>query len=266
MIDSLTVGSIDIITPLGGGALQLPLGLWEPGSLSCHKGHFGAGATALPFTASLVCGPSITSPLSFNSIGLNNHVGIYNNTGSHIKIGSNLSLGALEASYNAVCQKITGLYSKIVPGTKEVTPSSNNCAAKGLLNGFWFLNGSPVETIAHGHSDIRLKKNIKRLDDLECLNKIMQLNPVSFDWREEKIPSIFLKDHRDENDVLKREIGFIAQEMDKYVPEVTGTKVFYDKSYKSIKYDKLTALLVGAVQEQQKEIELLKTRIIALEN
>ena len=77
MIDKLELGSIDIMTPLGGGALQLPNGLWEPGSLSAHKGHFGAGATAIPFTASLVAGPAITSPLTFNSIGLNNHVGIY---------------------------------------------------------------------------------------------------------------------------------------------------------------------------------------------
>ena len=265
MIDNLEVGSIDIMTPLGGGALQLPIALWEPGSLSAHKGHFGQGSTALPFTASLVCGPSITSPLSFNSVGLNNHVGIYNNTGSHIKVGTDIALGGLNAEYNPVSLKLVGLGSIVTPKKNETTPSSNNTSPKGLLNGFWRLNGTPVETIAHGHSDIRLKKNIKRLDDLECLNKIMQLNPVSFDWREEKIPSTFLNDHRDENDVLKREIGFIAQEMDKYVPEVTGTKMFYDKSYKSIKYDKLTALLVGALQEQQKEINSLKERITALE-
>ena len=54
MIDKLELGSIDIMTPLGGGALQLPNGLWEPGSLSAHKGHFGVGATAIPFTACLL--------------------------------------------------------------------------------------------------------------------------------------------------------------------------------------------------------------------
>ena len=58
MIDKLELGSIDIMTPLGGGALQLPNGLWEPGSLSAHKGHFGVGATAIPFTAALVAGPA----------------------------------------------------------------------------------------------------------------------------------------------------------------------------------------------------------------
>ena len=259
-------GKLDIgATLLGGGAYIFPGSFWKPGTVSASNGAFGLGASKIPFSGSCVIGPTPLAPVSLSSIGINNHVGVYNVTGSHIKIGSSLSLGALDSAATAVSNKLSAFFAKITPKVAETTPASVNNAAKGLLNGGWFLNGVPVETIAHGHSDIRLKKNIKRLDDLECLNKIMQLNPVSFDWREEKIPSTFLNDHRDENDVLKREIGFIAQEMDKYVPEVTGTKMFYDKSYKSIKYDKLTALLVGALQEQQKEINSLKERIEALE-
>jgi len=265
MIDSLELGSIDIMTPLGGGALQLPIGFWEPGSLSAHKGHFGASSTTIPFTASLVAGPGPTSPLTFNSIGMNNHVGIYNITGSEIVTGSNIKLGALEAAYTAIKQNITGLFANVVPKATESAPKSTINAIKGSLNGAWTLNGVLIETIAHGHSDIRLKKNIKRLDDLECLNKIMQLNPVSFDWREDKIPSAFLNERRDEKYQLKREIGLIAQEVEKYIPELTGRGKFYNKSYKSIKYDKLTALLVGALQEQQKEINSLKERITTLE-
>ena len=266
MIDHLEVGALDVMSPAGGGALQLPIGLWEPGTLSAHKAHFGQASTSIPFTASLVCGPCITSPLSFNSIGLNNHVGIHNNTGSHIKVGSNLSLGALESSYNAVSQKITGLFSKIVPAVKEITPTSANISPGGALLGIWTLNGVLISTEPDAvGSDIRLKKNIKRLDDLDCLNRIMDLNPVSYEWREEKLPAAFLNEHRDEDDQLKREVGFIAQEVEKYVPEVTGTKLFYDKPYKAIRYGKLTALLVGALQEQQKEINSLKERITALE-
>jgi len=259
-------GKLDVgATIFGGGAYIFPSSFWKPGTISASNGAFGLAASTIPFTGSCVIAPTPLAPLSLSSIGINNHVGVYNVTGAHIKIGTSLSLGALDSAVTAVSNKLSAFFAKITPKVMETTPASSNNAAKGLLNGFWSLNGTPVETIAHGHSDIRLKKNIKRLDDLECLNKIMQLNPVSFDWREEKIPSIFLNDHRDENDVLKREIGFIAQEMDKYVPEVTGTKIFYDKPYKSIKYDKLTALLVGAVQEQQKEIKLLKSRIEILE-
>jgi len=41
--------------------------------------------------------------------------------------------------------------------------------------------------------------------------------------------------------------------------------MFKDMPYKSIRYGKLTALLVGAIQEQQREIESLKSRISVLE-
>lgn len=266
MIDSLELGSIDIMTPLGGGALQLPLGFWEPGSLSAHKGHFGAGSTAIPFTASLVAGPGPTSPLTFNSIGMNNHVGIYNITGTEVVTGSNIKLGALEAAYTAIKQNITGLFANVVPKATETAPVSSINAFKGNLNGVWTLNGILISTEPDlTSSDIRLKKNIKRLDDSYCLNKVMELNPVSYEWREDKIPSAFLNERRDEKYQLKREIGLIAQEVEKYIPELTGNRKFYNKPHKSIKYGKLTALLVGALQEQQKEINSLKERITTLE-
>ena len=268
MFDNLQLGAIDIMTPLGGGALQLPIGLWEPGSLSAHKGHFGAGSTVIPFTASLVAGPAlgVTSPLTFNSIGLNNHVGIYNITGSEIVTGSNIKLGALEASYNAVKENVTGLFSNTVPKKTDTAPTISCLAAKGVLGGFWTYKGTEVSSEPDNTSDIRLKKNIKRLDDSYCLNKIMELNPVSYDWREDRLPSGFLNDHRDENEMLKRQIGLIAQEVEKHIPEISAFKIINKKQYKSIRYGRLTALLVGALQEQQKEINSLKERITVLEN
>lgn len=259
MLDKLELGSIDIMTPLGGGALQIPNGLWEPGSLSAHKGHFGAGATAIPFTGSLVAGPSITSPLTFNSIGLNNHVGIYNVTGSHIKVGSSISLGAFDGTYSALRQAINALFSKVVPAAKEITPSSSNTSPSGGLSGFWNYNGKPLDLL-HIHSDIRLKKNIKRLDDLESLNLLMELNPVSYDWKED-IPTSLTKNYPE-----GRQIGLIAQEVGKYIPSVVKDEPLYDKIYKGVDYGRLTTLLIGAVQEHQKEIKILKERITLLED
>jgi len=265
-LEQVEFGKIDVMSPLFGGALVVPSTFWEPGSLSAHKGHFGIGATALISSAALSVGPSVTSPLSINSIGLNNHIGIYNVTGAHIKIGSNLSLGALDSTVTAISNKLSALFAKITPKILEVTPASSNAAAIGSLNGVWTFNGLliSVEPDLTG-SDIRLKKNIRRLEDSDCLARLMKLNPVSYEWKEDKLPTSFLNEHRDENEMLKREMGFIAQEVEKYIPEVTGTKKFNDIPYKSIRYGKLAALIVGAVQEQQKEIDSLKTRIEALE-
>jgi len=255
---SLDTGTLDVANPLVGSALNVPRALWEPGTLAVHKGHFGQGALLTPYTASLVVGPSATAPFSYNATGLSNHTGVHNNLGSHVKVGSNLSLGALEASYNAISQKITGLFSKVTPGVKETTPKSSNVAAKGGLYGFWNYNGRPLDLL-HFHSDIRLKKNIKRIEDSASLSKVMQLNPVYYDWKE-NTPSSLRQNYPE-----GRQIGLIAQEVQKYIPEVVKTEPLYDKEYKGIDYGRLVTVLIGAVQEQQKEITELKEKVAALE-
>ena len=255
---SLETGTLEVGNPLLGSALNIPKSLYEPGTLAAHKGHFGQGALLTPYTASLVAGPSATAPFSYNATGLSNHTGVHNNLGSHVKVGSNLSLGALEASYNAISQKITGLFSKVTPGVKETTPKSSNVAAKGGLYGFWNYNGRPLDLL-HFHSDIRLKKNIKRIEDSASLSKLMQLNPVYYEWKE-NTPSSLRKNYPE-----GRQIGLIAQEVQKYIPEVVKTEPLYDKEYKGIDYGRLVTVLIGAVQEQQKEITELKQKVATLE-
>jgi len=256
---NLETGSLDVVNPLLGGALNIPKSFWiEGGSLAAYKGHFGTGAVLTPFTGSLVAGPSPTAPFTYNATGLSNHTGIHNNLGSHIKVGSSLSLGALEASYTGISSKLNGLFSKITPGVKETTPVSSNAAALGKLLGFWIYNGRPLDLL-HFHSDIRLKKNIKRIEDSTSLSQVMQLNPVSYEWKE-NTPSSLRKNYPE-----GRQIGLIAQEVQKYIPEVVKTEPLYDKEYKGIDYGRLVTVLIGAVQEQQKQITELKQKVAALE-
>jgi hypothetical protein len=59
------------------------------------------------------------------------------------------------------------------------------------------------------------------------------------------------------------DVGIIAQEVEKVLPEVVETR---ENGYKAVKYEKLTALLIQAVNEQQQTIEQLTTRINLLEN
>lgn len=85
-------------------------------------------------------------------------------------------------------------------------------------------------------SDINLKTNIKPIDD--PLAKVMQLNGVSFDWKETQQPSM----------------GVIAQELEKVFPEL----VKQSDSHKSVNYNGLIGVLIEAIKEQQKQIEELK--------
>ena len=267
---SIQTGSLDVYNPILGSGLNIPVGFWEPGSLAAHKGHFGQGAVLTPFSASLVAGPSLTSPLTFNSTGLDVHTGVWNTLGVDVKFGTDISLGALKVAYNAIESSITGLKSEVAPKDTETAPVITNSAAVaaynsplGNLNGFWMYNGSFISTGPHT-SDIRLKKNIEPLTN--GLDKIMKLNPVTFDWDEEIVPDLAEK--------YPHMVGLIAQEVEEVVPEVVyKTRVNSVKDgkekgrvYKRVLYENLVAHLIDGMKEQQREIEQLKQRVSELEN
>ena len=100
-------------------------------------------------------------------------------------------------------------------------------------------------------SDYRLKENITTLENgIDRLNK---LKPVKFNWIESG----------------QEEEGFIAHEVDEIFSDaVTGEKdAVQDNgtvSPQTMDYGRITPLLVKAIQEQQEQIEQLKTEIQTL--
>jgi hypothetical protein len=58
----------------------------------------------------------------------------------------------------------------------------------------------------------------------------------------------------------QRTFGFVAQEVEKVIPEIVQTENT-SEGYKSVQYDKVVALLVEAMKEQQKQIEQLKKEV-----
>ena len=265
-IDTMSFGSIDVMSSLaGGGALQLPTGLWEPGSLSAYKGHFGTLATTIPFSASLVCAPSPTSPLSINTIGMEVLTGVRNLTGVDTTNGEDISLGALDVSWSALGNHFTGAEFTVSPKAEQISPSIPLSSADGSLNGLWKINGLPVSGEPDATSDARLKENVETYSG--GLETILNLRPVRFNWREDKCTDSFLKEYREPDTIdgypgeIKRQYGLIAQEVEKIVPDVVGERKMYDENYKLIRYGKLVPILISAVQEQQQQIEDLKEEI-----
>lgn len=103
------------------------------------------------------------------------------------------------------------------------------------------------DMVAYGSpSDRSLKTNIKPLQN--SLDRVLKLKGVSFDWKEEATGIL----------EIKEDVGFIAQEVQEVIPELVRKN---ENGLLSLRDKGITALLVEAVKEQQKQIEDLKKEI-----
>ena len=106
---------------------------------------------------------------------------------------------------------------------------------------------------AYYSSDSRLKENVSPIPD--ALHKIKQLQGVEFDWTQEYITA-----HGGEDDLFMRrhDVGVIAQDVEKVLPEVVATR---PDGYLAVRYEKLVPLLLQAIKELSAQVdELLKDR------
>ena len=118
------------------------------------------------------------------------------------------------------------------PGTKlQVGEQSDGSAARANAWATW--------------SDLRLKKDLQVIPD--ALKKINEISGYYFYWQQGN---------------AGRQVGLIAQEIEKILPEMVYTD---DKGYKSLDNSKITALLIQGMKEQQKIIDLLQKKIDKLE-
>jgi hypothetical protein len=99
-------------------------------------------------------------------------------------------------------------------------------------------------------SDVALKENIHNIPSAS--EKIEQLNGVLFDWKQEWIDN---NGGEDGYFVRKSDVGVIAQDVEKVLPEIVGTR---PNGIKAVKYDRLCALLIEGFKEMKQEIKQLK--------
>ena len=96
-------------------------------------------------------------------------------------------------------------------------------------------------------SDVALKENIINIPN--PLEAIKKLNGVLFDWKKSYM------DQRGGEDgyfVRKKDVGVIAQEVEKVLPEAVAQRA---DGIKAVKYDRLTCLLIEAVKVLSDKIQ-----------
>ena len=141
----------------------------------------------------------------------------------------------------------------------------------GYITGNLYVTGN----VYANYSDIRLKKDVEVIKG--AISKIKQLRGVTYTWNDEQV------------NILKeragiRDIGLIAQEVQSIEPLLTEeykTRLNtpskdpkeaanfiseVSEAYMTVKYEKLVALLVEGIKEQQLQIEELKQSINNLSN
>lgn len=122
----------------------------------------------------------------------------------------------------------------------HLSATGTKSSATFLRGDYTFSNtlvGNLTATAYLHSSDARLKTDIATIEDPMAL--LNGLRGVSYKWKEDGKPAY----------------GFIAQEVERVVPDAVNTD---ERGMKSVEYDQIIAPLVEAVKAQQAQIEELK--------
>ncbi len=109
-------------------------------------------------------------------------------------------------------------------------------------------------------SDQRMKKDIQKLDKGgRVLQQLHFIDPVTYSWAnhtDKLIRNVSLDSGNKSNELEMREIGFIAQDVEKIFPMLVYTDP--NDGLKGVKYSRFVPILVAAVKELSEEVSMLK--------
>lgn len=99
-----------------------------------------------------------------------------------------------------------------------------------------YVAGNAYATGTWGTSDIRFKKDIRAIPN--PLEKVLALEGIGFTWRRDEFPGRGFDSGR--------QIGVIAQDVEKILPELVMTSA---DGYKSVNYPSMAGLFIEAIKE-----------------
>jgi len=138
-----------------------------------------------------------------------------------------------------------GVQENLLTLSSDLLPGGDNASYLGNTTKRWKTLYAVNATI--NTSDIRLKSNLTEIP--YGLESVMQLKPVSFTWKDDP--------------ELRIRLGLVAQDVEKVIGEVVDKG--NDPAHTlGISYTEIIPVLIKAIQDQQKEIDELKTMVKTL--
>jgi len=159
------------------------------------------------------------------------------NISTLINVGANLNLSTTSINVgNATVNTFVNSSSISTTGTLSVTANASFGANVAINSGSLTVNGNITTTgYVDASSDARIKTNIRPITN--ALNTVLNIEGVVYD--------------RIDVD-LKDQMGFIAQQIKPYVPEVVNGN---DEGGYRVSYQNIVALLVEAIKDLNNKLE-----------
>ncbi len=192
-----------------------------------------------------------------NSIAIGNQAGSYSQGSNSVAIGTN----AGQSEQGSNCIAIGNSAGNTSQGNNTIvlnasgstlnTVTTNACYINPIRNAngtsstrmYWDAGTFEV-TYGTDASSLRYKTNVQDLPN-RYTDALLNLHPVEFDYKESG----------------KHSIGFIAEEVNEYIPEIVVKNAVDNNVIEGIEYEHLVAPMLKIIQEYQIRIETLENNV-----
>jgi hypothetical protein len=197
------------------------------------NGSMANGSRTLSINAATTISGSVTGTSFNGTINANNGV----LSGS---LQSQLPAGVVSGSSQVTLSSTTGggTSDNVRFGSLGIGMAASGTAGRIDASG---------DVVAFSTSDKNFKENITPIEN--AIEKIRMISGNTYDWK---------SDMKEFHGFEGNDVGVIAQEIEAVLPQLVTTR---ETGYKAVKYDKLVALLIEGIKEQQQNIDNLTIQV-----